>query len=112
MKKLIAIILTAIILTATATACAYEDRFTMNADNLYPNTAIVVVVDGYEDLVTCIDAGGREWTFYGAEDWMPGDLVSLLMFDNFTEYVMDDVIMVAYYGGYAGLELAFRWADN
>ena len=112
MKKLIAIILTAIILTATATACAYEDRFTMNADNLYPNTAIVVALDGYEDLVICVDGAGVEWIFEGVEDWMVGDIVSLLMFDNFTENIRDDVIMVAYYGGYAGVEMAMRWADN
>ena len=112
MKTFTAIIL-ALVLTLTAfTACAYEDRFTLDADRLYPNTAIVVDLDAYEDLVFCVDGAGHEWIFEGVEDWMVGDLVSLLMFDNFTEIVTDDVIMVAWYGGFVGEDLAMEWANR
>lgn len=109
MKTFTAIALTVMLIMTVFTACAYENRFTLDADNLYPNTAIVIALDSYEDIVICIDGAGHEWIFEGVEDWMIGDLVSLLMFDNFTEIVTDDEIMVAWYGGHVGMSVVKQW---
>lgn len=67
--------------------------------NLYPSTARVKVVDLYEDIVVFTD-GFNDWIVEGAEDWVVGDLASLLMFDAFTgNTVEDDVILLAWYAG-------------
>lgn len=112
MKNLTAIALALVIILTAVTACAYEYRYSLDADHCYPNTAVVIEVNHYEDFVRCVDAAGLVWIFPEADDWMEGDLVSLLMFDNFTDSVRDDGIMVAYYGGFAGLELAEEWASR
>lgn len=112
MKKLTAAILTLALILTAATACAYEYRFTLDADRLYPNTGIVIEVNRYEDFVRCVDAAGLEWIFPDADDWTEGDLVSLMMFDNFTDGVSDDTVMVAYYAGFGGLDLMNEWKSR
>jgi len=112
MKNLIAVILTLILILTAATACAYEYRFTLDADHLYPNTGIVIEVNAYEDFIRCVDAAGLEWIFPEADGWAEGDLVSLMMFDNFTDGVTDDTVMVAYYAGFGGLDLMNEWKSR
>lgn len=69
------------------------------ASHLYPRTAVVVAVDYKEDIVTIVDAVGYEWQFTECEDWQVGDMVSLIMDDNGTEGITDDIIMDCLYGG-------------
>lgn len=90
MKKLTAIalilILTAIALTASA--------------DVYPMTAKVVEVNYDEDIVTVETFTGFLFSFEGCEDWAEGDCASLIMDDNGTEKILDDVIVMAQYGGW------------
>ena len=65
----------------------------------YPATMTVTSVQN--DVVTMETSTGHIYEMDGAEDWMPGDVASLIMSDNGTpEDVTDDVIMSARYSGY------------
>lgn len=90
MKKLTTIalilILTAIALTASA--------------DVYPMTAKVVEVNYDEDIVTVETFTGFLFSFEGCEDWAEGDCASLIMDDNGTEKILDDVIVMAQYSGW------------
>ncbi len=90
MKKLIAIALVLTALCATLTATA----------EIYPETAKVVEVDYDTDTVTVETFTGFLFAFEGCEDWMVGDCASLIMEDNGTELVYDDEIIMAQYGGW------------
>ena len=71
---------------------------------IYAKTTVVVNVDYENDLVIVSDMMKREWAFYGTEDWIEGDIASLLMSDNGTpENCYDDIIIDARYDG---------WIDN
>ena len=87
MKKLTAIALILILITVTVTACA----------EFYPQTAKVISVDRATDTVKVQTYNDFIFTFEGCEDWMEGDTASLIMEDNGTELVYDDVIVMAHY---------------
>lgn len=86
-KTLTAIIAAAGITTATA------------AGAMYPTTCIITEIDETADLVTMSTCEGFEYQFYGIEDCFEGDLVSCIMFNNFTEDITDDVIISQQYTG-------------
>ena len=65
--------------------------------NLYANLTTVVDIDRNADVVVCQDFNGMVWEFYGAEDWCEGDLCNLVMYDNLTEKIYDDIIVRATY---------------
>lgn len=67
---------------------------------LYATTAIVRAVDPENDLVTVEDYNGFTWGFYGAEDWLPGDCVSMVMNDAGTDLVFDDEIVSVRYSAW------------
>ena len=71
--------------------------------NLYPLAGTVVEISRPEDCVTVQDGAGNFWCFDGAEDWETGDLCALLMNDNGTEDVRDDVILQVRYAGRGAL---------
>ena len=52
----------------------------------------VTAIDSTEDAVICEDSTGNVWAFYGVEDWQVGDNANLLMHDNGTKNIYDDVI--------------------
>ena len=60
--------------------------------NVYPLTGIVTETDEKTDTVHWSD-GNNEWYFYGIEDWMEGDGISVIMCDNGTETVTDDYMV-------------------
>lgn len=65
----------------------------------YPATMTVTSVQN--DVVTMETSTGHIYEMEGAEDWMAGDVASLIMSDNGTpEDITDDVIMSARYTGY------------
>lgn len=90
MKKLLALALLLILASFTLTAHA----------ELYPMTARVAELDYDQDIVIIEDFSGSLFSFYGCEDWQEGDCVSLIMDDNGTEKIFDDVIITAQYGGW------------
>lgn len=72
---------------------------------VYPETAVVVVLDEEEDIVTVQSAGGIRWNFAGCSDYDPGDVVSLLMEENETPEITDDRVLQSRYAGYSRQEL-------
>ena len=67
------------------------------AQNTYANLTKVTNVDHDTHIVTCRDFNGHEWQFDEDDEWHKGDLCNLVMFDNGTEEIYDDVIIGAYY---------------
>lgn len=90
MKKLTAIALILILTTIALTAFA----------DVYPMIAKVVEVNYDEDVVTVETFTGFLFSFEGCEDWAEGDCASLIMDDNGTEKILDDMIVMAQYGGW------------
>ena len=66
---------------------------------VYPAACIIVELDYQNDLVTVSDVAGTLWQFYGCEDYSEGDLVRMLMYDNGTETIYDDEIVIVWYAG-------------
>ena len=60
-----------------------------NEVNYYPATGIVTEIDTALDAVYWTDGISR-WCFYGVEDWMIGDGISVIMSDEGTELIYDD----------------------
>lgn len=73
---------------------------------IYPATAVVTHVDYESDMVTVRKATGFEYQFEGVEDLVEGDVMSLLMFNNFTAGVADDEVVSARYSGYIAADFA------
>lgn len=66
----------------------------------YPRTGFVTELDHDRDCVIATDWAGLDWEFFGIEDWMQDDIVSMMMDDNGTpDNIYDDIIVKAYYGG-------------
>ena len=69
------------------------------AELIYPASMVVTDVRG--DVVTMETATGHIYEMDGAEDWSPGDLAALIMWNNGTpDDVTDDVIISARYSGF------------
>lgn len=88
MKKLLIIIL-AIAIIAYTCSCGKS--------TLYPETGKVVEI--CNDTVSVETYTGNVFEFYGAEDWMIGDCISLIMDGCGTAEVNDDVIITVKYSG-------------
>lgn len=65
----------------------------------YPAAAVVFEIDRESDTVFAEDYNGNVWAFYGAEDWVCGDVVSLMMCDMGTQTIYDDEIVSVRYAG-------------
>ena len=66
----------------------------------YAMTAIVIETDCNSDMVTIKDANGNKWQFYSVEDWEVNDCVSLIMCDNGTPQIFDDIIVITRYNSW------------
>lgn len=66
----------------------------------YPKTWLVEEVYQWSDIVIVIDPNGHRLWFYGAEDWMKGDVVSAIMEDNGTPCLFDDNFASLRYEGW------------
>lgn len=97
MKKRYVAIALGIIVALTASV-----RFTLSERraDFYPETAIVREVSATTDLVVVETSTGNLFVFRGAEDWMEGDAVSLIMDSSATEEVEDDEIVSTKYAGW------------
>ena len=65
----------------------------------YAKSGIVTRVDRKTDTVTFVDRSGNEWSFTGAEDWMVGDHIAVVMDDYGTETIFDDRVVSVRYEG-------------
>ena len=59
----------------------------------------VADIDCENDTVYAMDGSGHVWGFYGVDDWVVGDWASLILYDNNTPIIYDDVIVRVTYGG-------------
>lgn len=91
MMTIVSLILAALV--GGATAPVEELKF-------YPMTTVVVELEEENDTVVCADFNGNEWGFEGIEDWLVGDIASLIMCDNGTPEIEDDIICSVRYDGY------------
>lgn len=66
-------------------------------ENLYPLSTVVTEINIKNDTVTVEDTNGNLWSFNGAEDWEVGDGCSLLMDNNGTNNIEDDIIISTQY---------------
>lgn len=72
---------------------------------IYPQTAAVTaveVIDEQEKVykVTVETASRYQYSYYGDGDIEPGDLLSLIMWDNMSKTITDDTILKIKYTGY------------
>lgn len=65
--------------------------------HLYPLSTTVMEINN--DTVTVEDSNGNLWSFNGAEDWEINDSYALIMNDNNTKDICDDVIISTRYQG-------------
>lgn len=65
--------------------------------HLYPLSTTVTQIEN--DTVTVEDSNGNLWSFNGAEDWEINDSCALIMNDNNTKDIRDDVIISTRYQG-------------
>lgn len=65
--------------------------------HLYPLTTTVAEIKN--DTVTVEDSNGNLWSFNGVEDWEINDSCALIMDDNNTKDIRDDVIISTRYQG-------------
>ena len=67
---------------------------------MYPQVMLIVEADREEDIIILEDFNGNQWVWEGVEDWMVGDVVAVLMDDNNTKDITDDVMMELKYCGW------------
>ena len=74
----------------------------------YPTTTVIsnvceVEVDTEKKYwLTLEDFNGNAWGYISEDgDWLEGDIVNLIMCDNGTEKIEDDIIIYARYSGYS-----------
>ena len=70
---------------------------------IYSETFIVTNVDNTNDIVTITNANGFDFQFSGVNDYCENDLVSCIMFSNYTDTIFDDIIINVKYTGYIEL---------
>ena len=66
-------------------------------EKYYPETGKVISVSG--DVVTVETCTGNLFEFYGSEDWITGDCVSMILNSCGTPTVKDDEIEKVKYSG-------------
>lgn len=71
-----------------------------DVNNIYAKTAIIYDFDYENDTVYISDSNGEAWSFTGIEDYQIGDYVSMIMYDNDTSSIYDDIIISVRYSGY------------
>lgn len=89
MKRLAAIVLTAL----TLTSCAPIQGET------YTREMTVTEINTTEDIVVLACTEGHEWAFYGVENWLVGDNCTCTMDSKGTKDITDDEIIFTTYKG-------------
>lgn len=100
-KGIIAVFMAAAVLLAALGYLIGAKSGNSRPRRVYPMTTRVICVDTDADLVCCLDSIGQVWAFYGVEDWEVGDCAALLMDDNDTQNIYDDIIVTARYDAWS-----------
>lgn len=68
---------------------------------IYPSTMVITDIDYTTDMVVVENANGFIYAFEGVEDLVPGDVVSVVMYNNGTPWsIEDDEVVSARYSGF------------
>ena len=105
MKRLICVLLVMIvILTISVSAATPKAQMqkvpTIAISSVYALAAKVVELDKAQDIVTAMDGNGNLWQFYHCEDWFINDCVILIMDNNGTSIIYDDIILKTLYSNW------------
>ena len=74
-----------------ATVASYE--------NLYAKVAIITEIKDNTVIATCVN--GKQFKFSPTDDWMVGDFINMLIYDNDTENnINDDMVISTTYDGH------------
>lgn len=94
MKKII-LLFTAVSMLIIGFLCgsAYGNRNHTYTSNLYPISTKVIILDYTTNKVTVQQTNGTLWAFYGCDDWELNDNCNLIMDNNGTPEVYDDIIV-------------------
>ena len=92
MKKIF-VLLSAMVLALFNSAIDFE------SSNFYPTCGTVVEVNLEEDYILIKDFSNNLWMMSDCEDWAVNDLVAMIMYDNNTSIIYDDIIIDAKYCG-------------
>jgi hypothetical protein len=98
MKKIVTIILTMTLILACS-VCFAESAVDEFASHIRPLCGIVIEVNYGENYIAIEDFTGNVWEWEGAEDWQEGDIAAMIMDDNGTESIFDDIILDIQYCG-------------
>ena len=94
MKKrvILFVLLVALLLDVQRVSAAETDDDVTK--HLYPGIGIIYNIDQNMDIVYYTD-GVNNWSFYGSDDWMIGDTILTIMYDNCTQNTVKDDIIVS-----------------
>lgn len=97
----IMLILFVVILLFNACADAFKNPIDLNIHtNLYPTCGVIVEINYENDEVTVEDFNNNLWIFKGAEDWAEGDICAMIMNNEGTPEIYDDIIIQTKYCGW------------
>lgn len=93
------VICTAVLMTAVTLSVALFGAVVFVSNHFYSRIAYVEGFAPESDRVVFVDTLGHYWIMDGIEDWMAGDMASLIMYDSGTDKIFDDQIVRATYQG-------------
>ena len=80
---------------------------------IYPSTMVITEIDCTTDTVVVENANGFIYAFEGVEDLMPGDFMSIIMYNNGTPWTIeDDWVISARYSGYIDQNLHDEYINS
>ena len=98
MKKVLAVT-TAVLMAVVVLSVVLLGAGVFVSNHFYSRVAYVEGFAPESDRVVFVDTLGHYWIMDGIEDWMAGDMASLIMYDSGTDKIFDDqIIRVTYQG--------------
>ena len=87
------------------TACLRAGSWTRRSELEVPTEnyllcGIVESINHEENYITIVDNSGNAWEWEGVEDWQENDIAVMMMNNNGTEKITDDIIMNIKYTGW------------
>lgn len=79
------------------TVKANDTNKTVSYDNIYVSKGTVINTNEDLDIVSVVDCDGEVFEFYGVEDWFVDDNCLLVMNNNNTKDITDDIIIRTIY---------------
>ena len=100
-KIVIAVSLVLMVIFTCLVACADANAETETLEiKHYPSCGTVVEINCENGEVVVEDFNGNLWAFEGSEDWLEGDICAMIMSDEATPEIYDDVIVQVRYCGW------------